>query len=203
MINESQSERTNQAYIRAELNPDINKFRDVINSKPQVSYFDIGCGIHPRISVALEKNDLWVGCDPAISAKGDQTIVNSGCRVHPDSKRFIYSDIAAEVPEFKPDYIMCIAPNPQDVVEGNIINDELEKFLDEKKTQFFYVFFDDRTQQSQGYRKDAIIETLKWTRKHKFYQSDTNPLRGTLSINSDDLGVYGAKRFIFRRTPRR
>lgn len=203
MINESQSERINQPYIRAELNPSIDKYREAIESKPQISYLDIGCGIQPRISVALEKNDMWVGCDPAISSKGEQITVASSCRVHPDSKRFVYSDIAAEVPEFKPDFIMCIAPNPKDVADGNIINDELEKFLADKKTQFFYIIFDNRTFEALTYRRQAIHDATIWMQEHGFVWSDANPLRGMIRVNSGDLGASGNKGLIFRRTPKK
>lgn len=200
----NQNETLRTPYVAARLNPSLEEFRSAFGVKPTNSYLDIGCGESPRLSVKLRKGDVWVGCDPAISAPGKTISVHSGVSVDREAKMFVFSDIAAEVPEFKPDYLISIAPNPKDVVEGNIINDELEKFLDQGKYQFFLVVFDNRTFEAQGYLREALRTTLSWMEEHGFKKTvASNAIRDTFRPNSADLGVSGNRVLVFVRNPKR
>jgi hypothetical protein len=205
MDRESQSELSPRQIVRAILNPTREEFNALLNARPRdtVQYFDIGCGIDPKVSVKLERGDLWVGCDPSIMKNGNNIDLSASMPIHPESKRIVFSDIAGEVPQFKPDYLMSIAPNPKDIVQGTIINDELEKFIDSKKIQFFLMIFDNRTVESQGYREEAISDVDTWMKEHKFRKHDSNPLRGSFKENSGDLGVLGNKYLVYIRTPKR
>jgi hypothetical protein len=205
MDRESQSELSPRQIVRAILNPTREEFNALLNARPRdtVQYFDIGCGIDPKVSVKLERGDLWVGCDPSIKKNGNNIDLSASMPIHPESKRIVFSDIAGEVPQFKPDYLMSIAPNPKDIVQGTIINDELEKFIDSKKIQFFLMIFDNRTVESQGYREEAISDVDTWMKEHKFRKHDSNPLRGSFKENSGDLGVLGNKYLVYIRTPKR
>jgi hypothetical protein len=191
-------------YVSARLNPPRAEFDSAFGQKPARSYLDIGCGERPRLSVRLREGEVWVGADPAISASGESVSVQSGVHVNPEAKMFIFSDIAAEVPEFKPDWLITVAPNPKDVVEGNIINDDLEKFLDTGKTQFFLLVFDNRTFEAQGYLEDALQVTFVWMQEHGFKRTiASNAIRDSFKPNSADLGASGNKVLVFAKSPKR
>jgi len=200
----NQTETLQNPYVTARLNPSREEFESAFALKPANSYLDIGCGEKPRLSVKLRKGDVWVGCDPAIASPGKTISVQSGVSVDRDAKMFVFSDIAAEVPEFKPDYLIAVAPNPEDVVEGNIINDELEKFLDQSKHQFFLLVFDNRTFEAQGYLKEALQTTLDWMHEHRFTRTvASNAIRDTFRPNSADLGASGNRVLVFVKSPKR
>jgi len=199
----NQIETLRPTYVTARLNPSREEFASAFTEKPSKSYLDIGCGEKPRLSVKLGKGDVWVGADPAIAAKGETVGVQSGVMVDKRAKVFVFSDIAAEVPEFKPDYLISVAPNPKDVVEGNIINDELEKFLDTGKYQFFLIVFDNRTFEAQGYLREALQTTARWMHEHHFQRTIApNQVRDTFRPNSADLGASGNRLLVFARNPR-
>ncbi|OGM17171.1 hypothetical protein A2V61_02435 [Candidatus Woesebacteria bacterium RBG_19FT_COMBO_47_8] len=200
----NQIETLRTPYVAARLNPSRQEFVSAFVEKPARSYLDIGCGEKPRLSVKLGKGDVWVGADPAIAASGETIGVQSGVSVHKDARMFVYSDLAAEVPEFKPDCLISVAPNPKDVVEGNIINDELEKFLDPSKYQFFLLVFDNRTFEAQGYLREALQTTARWMHEHGFQRTiASNAIRDTFRPNSADLGASGNKVLVFARNPKR
>lgn len=199
----NQTETLQPPYVTARLNPSREEFASAFAEKPSRSYLDIGCGEKPRLSVKLGKTDVWVGADPAIAASGATVGVQSGVSVNKEAKLFVFSDIAAEVPEFKPDWLISVAPNPKDVVEGNIINDELEKFLDTGKYQFFLLVFDNRTFEAEGYLREALQATSRWMHEHGFQRTIApNAVRDNFRPNSADLGASGNRLLIFVRSPR-
>jgi len=200
----NQNETLPPPYVSARLNPSPEEFRSAFVEKPARSYLDIGCGEQPRLSVKLGRGHVWVGADPAIAAPGKTIAVQSGVYIHKDAKMFVFSDIAAEVPEFKPDYLMAVAPNPQDVVEGNIINDELEKFLDPGKLQFFLLVFENRRVEALGYLTEAMQTTTRWMQEHGFQRTiASNVILDTFRPNSANLEASGNRVMIFGRSPKR
>lgn len=174
---------------RALYNPERHVFaREVESSK--YSVLDIGCGEPPRISWKLKFDQLWVGCDPAISQKSGETIeVKSIFQTPIQGKLIVYNNIAAETPSFQPDIISVIAPNQKDVSEGNIFNYDLEKFLSDNKKQYLLSYLDTRTQEALWFGKSARQEVLKWMAEFNFKKIDVKPeLPIQFYPNSADLG---------------
>lgn len=195
--------REGSPYISAVLNPKPAEFQAALKDSFSTC-LEIGCGVSPRSSWRLDKDDVWVGCDPAVSASGDRTQVHLGAPVDRTARMFVFSEIAAEVPEFKPDFLVAVAPNPRYVVEDKVINEDLEKFLDSKKPQYFLLVLDNRTFEAEVYLGKAKQVIKEWMKEHGFNPTQPSELiRQKFRPNSNDLGAFGNTKMCFLRTPGR
>lgn len=188
-------------YARAIFSPDLARFEQ-IRSQASHSILEIGCGITPRLSWKLGSGDLWVGCDPATSSKepGFVTIQKGGLRINPNASMVVFSDIAADIPKFKPDVLCTVAPNQKDIADGKIFNDELEPFLDSLKQQHFVVELDTRTHEARGYQREAIRVISTWMTESGFKEAEPDdPILDKFSPNSADLGSQNIHRCFVRR----
>ena len=189
-------------YVFALLNPSDKEFRNQIN---QAGYtvLEIGCGIKPRMSWNTEKDSkgsVWVGCDPGIPENGDSVSVNIGeNKLSGSSTLVVYSYGVEEIPVFKPRVTICVAPNPRDIVEDDIIfNDELSDFFGSDKNQYFIISLDNRTFEAQGYRKKAKEKILDWMKENHFRRISPNHILDRFEPNSADL-EEGVPAMYFKR----
>jgi hypothetical protein len=114
----------------------------------------------------------------------------------------VFSDIAADIPKFKPDVLCAVAPNQKDIVNGRIFNDELERFLDPHKQQYFVVETDTRTFEAGGYQSEAKGAIFAWMRENRFVESDPHDLfLYKFSPKSADLLQRNVRKY-FVRNPR-
>jgi len=204
MVDVSQLEtREGSPYASAVLNPEPAEFQTALKDSFSTC-LEIGCGVSPRSSWRLDKGDVWVGCDPAVSASGNQTLIHLGAPVDRTARMFVFSEIAAEVPEFKPDFLLAVAPNPRSVVEGKVLNEDLEKFLDSKNPQYFLLVLDNRTFEAEVYLGKARQVIKEWMKEHGFNSAQPSELiRQKFRPNSNDLGAFGNTRMCFLRIPGR
>jgi hypothetical protein len=185
--NPASYERRAGPYARAILNPDVASFTDLL-AKGRHSILEVGCGNPPRLSWRLISGDIWVGCDPSIDSPGSSILVQKGDRpLKEDTNLVVFSEKVEEVPPFSPDAIVTIAPNPQDIVEGSIFNDELKKFIDINKKQYFVVAIDTRTVEALEYGEEATDDMLKWMKENGFVKSMENPIMDRVVLNSGDI----------------
>lgn len=200
--NNKYSERSERKPNEAILNPDSSRFQQIL-AQSSHSILEIGCGTDVRVSWGLDKGDLWVGCDPAINSwERDSINVRRGARIDSGARLVVFSDIAADIPKFKPDILCAVAPNQKDIVDGNIFNDELGPFLDPAKQQYFIVELDTRTREARGYQNEAKRTITVWMKENKFRESDPHDsFLYKYNPNSADLGGSNV-RWYFVRNPR-
>lgn len=209
MVNESQSEsgilfgETRGPYIRVELNPSKEKFRELVN-RSTFRIFDIGCGIEPRLSWHVNTGDLWVGCDPYIYSGSNSIDVHKTQRSLPTNVNLVvFSKDASGVPQFQPDVFSIVAPNQKDLAEERILDYTLEKFIG-SNPQSLIIVLDKRTHESQKYQKQALQLITQWTRENNFVRVDRNGIRGNIigkfKPNSADLGVNNLSLFFTRNS---
>ncbi len=181
------TETDSGSYVHAVLNPKANEFRDMV-SKSKYSILEIGCGSPPRLSWKLVQGDIWIGCDPDIKEGNDSILVlKSESQPGPNTKLVVFSDIADEIPEIKPDTLIFVAPNPKDICDDKIFNDDLTKFLDQGKKQYAAVALDNRTTEALGYGEEAMEKVLDWMKENNFIQIEKNTLLERFEPNSADL----------------
>ena len=184
----SRSETIRSSHITAITNPNSEDFKKHTDSS-SITILDIGVGAkHPQLSWDLEKGDLWVGCDPGIRKPehgGGVQVQTGGKEIDQNSTLIIFTEPVERVPHFSPDHISVVAPNPQDIVNGEIFNDELEKFLSGKK-QSLVVALDSRTHESAEHRDKATEIIEEWTKNNGFEKDD---VEDSFDPNSHDLGA--------------
>jgi len=183
----AENEYVNGSYIHATaVNPDKKDFLKILK-KGKFTILDIGCGKEPRLSWTLEKDDMWVGCDPAIKLPGENNNVSIQLPDNPinrESSLVVFTESVRDIPSFKPDYISIIAPNPKDIVDDKIFNEHLEKFLSDEKEQHIIIALDNRTYESAGYREEAIETIRKWMKDKNFENLGEGDDYEDLEINS-------------------
>ena len=182
------------------INPNEVDFKKALGESEGHKILEIGCGEEPRPSWTIDNNDIWIGCDPAIT---DPRIIHVE-KDFPKEKLIVFDRKVEEIPPFKPDYFSVVAPNPKEIVEEReIFNDELEKFLSEDKNQYFVIPLDNRTHQAEGYGEEALEIIQEWMKEHGFekYVEDEY-IEDNFKPNSNDLDEKSATEYdVFARFP--
>lgn len=185
-----QSEVVQGQHLNALTDPNESEFRKLLEKSSGKTILDIGSGSNPILSWEPERGGLWVGCDPSINKPESGRAVQvhkSDMEIQTGSNFIIFTRPVDEVPKFSPDYISAVAPNPKDVVDGKIFNEDLKKFLSDK-TQYFVVVLDDRTFQSKDYGKDAREIIEKWMEDNDFIGPEMDDyIDDSFEPNSADL----------------
>lgn len=193
--NQINSERSRSLYVNALYNPSN---LSELERKSVFTVFEIGCGTNPpRTSWTFRsENQLWVGCDPWIDQKSGLTIpvlkpktLNS--ELYFPGKYVVYNKNASEV-SLTPDIFCAVAPNPKDIVEGNILNfEDFDNKLSTSKSQLFIAALETSTQEAYGYLHSAKIILKTTLSDLGFDLMDEKPdFKGsTFTVNSADAGA--------------
>jgi len=196
--------RVMNSYTNATFNPDNLTFQKQINQASQ-TILEIGCGMEPRVSWKLERQQLWVGCDHQVKPEYIDKINPSLIHVRvmsskkiPSEQMVVFDKKVAEIPKFYPDTFLLVAPNQKDLKDGNILNDELEPFLSPTKNQGFVLVLDTRTQEASGYQQEAIDNINKWMHKHSFFVENNYDIPDEFKPNSADLGGLNICKYFVR-----
>ncbi len=149
-------------------------------------------GMAGRMNANVGSGSLYIGVDPLIGPNDRFKLgvnkIGQGARV------VAFESKIDELQVFNTDLLICVAPNPENIVEDGLLYD-LEGHL--KKARHALFVFDKRTFEAKGYGKEAVDETIKMLRsigkKPKVsekngmaYSSNGGKIRGKL--NSRDLG---------------
>ena len=195
------SEYISGPFVAATLNPDTTTFHQIVNTSDK-STLDIGCGSEPRLSWKLGPSALWVGCDPEIKFEEGSThvSVHKSKPVSTESKLVLFSSVAADVPEFKPDVISIIAPNPKDIDEEQILNTDLEKFLDPGKPQKIVVVLEKRSLEANAALESNKERIGTWMKEHGFKISPEDPIWDKFSLTSN-YTIADSTRACYVRSP--
>lgn len=187
-------------YVWARLNPPKDEFKDLLN-KANHTILEVGCGNPPRLSWSLKNKELWVGCDPAIKDRTREISVHVGdIKVEPQSKLVVFSSALEDIDTFKPNVIICMAPNPENVVDGRIFNDSLSNFLNSEKKQYLIIGLDNRTYEALTHRIKAKEQILQWAWENKFVPIKPGPLiEERFDINSGDTTEADCNLMFFAR----
>jgi hypothetical protein len=168
-------ERNNSNTPQALYNPDKPIFQSIVGLSTY-KILDIGCGDPPRLSWGVTNpNQLWVGCDPAINLQKNERLidVSSPFKGGIKGKLVVFGDIADEVPQFQPDIISLVSPNPKDIYDENVLSYDLEKFLRiDSKRQHLAIVLDNITFQAAQYRKPAMERIYRWMERFHFEEID-------------------------------
>ena len=196
--------RVMNSYANATYNPDSAMFQKQLRQASQ-TILEIGCGIEPRVSWKIEPRQLWVGCDHQVKPEYIDKTNPSLIHVRMMSSKQIQSDQmvvfdkkVAEIPKFHPDTFLLVAPNQEDLKDGNILNDELEPFLSPTKNQGFVIVLDTRTREASGYQQEAIDKINKWMHKNKFFPENNYDIPDEFRPNSADLGGLNICKYFVR-----
>ena len=181
------------------INPNKIDLKKALDMSKGAKILEIGCGEEPRPSWTIDKDDIWIGCDPAIINPRVIHVEND----FPKEKLIIFDRKVEEIPPFKPDYFSVVAPNPLEIVKGEIFNDQLEKFLSDDKDQYFVIALDNRTHEAKRYRKEALETIREWMNEHGFkkYEPDEY-IEYNFEPNSNDLDEEsGMEYYVFAKFP--
>lgn len=173
-------------FSEAEVNPSDQTFKEALGRAKGLIILDIGSG--NRLSMSLKKGDLYVMVDPNLDPHSS---LNSGFnRREPGSQIVGFSSEIDDVPDFRPNLTLMVAPNPVDILEGDLLQDSL-RFI--RASQAVMVVFDKITIESavdprtlktnfSGLKlaKDKVIAALRAQR----FQVET---RGGNGEKIDDL----------------
>lgn len=134
-------EPTNNREGYLSLNPEKSEILKMISGAKkkggkvlmEIGFGDVG-------GISLEKNDLYIGVEPYFEGiisfrvnqaeRGANVIVVNGCE---------------KLPDFTPDLVLCLAPNPNDIDEGMLY--QYERFINDPKTAVVVVT-DNRTREA-------------------------------------------------------
>jgi hypothetical protein len=195
---ESLKSQVTKPYVSAHVDPPDWVFE---HHKRLVSFsvLDIGCGVQPRLSWELKSGDFWVGCDPNYK---NGLVYKGSIPMDRRAVLTIFRSRVEDVPEFKPDLISVIAPNQQDIADGQIFNDEIRKFLDPQKEQTLVVVLDTRTVEAFDYQPKAKQIIKQWAKENGFKPDAENQILDKFRLNSADAGVKNI-RLCYIRNPSR
>jgi hypothetical protein len=165
-------------------------------AKAEKTILDIGIGTNhggniPRCNWNLsEPGILYIGCDPSINKIIGGVQFHTLGKINRQSEAVIYTKGVETLPKIKPDYFSAVAPNPEEISNGEIFNYGLEKFLSNTKIQLISVVLDTNTQEflTHGHRARKTIE--EWMRYNYFKRSGgDNFISENFKPNSSDLGA--------------
>lgn len=191
-------ERRSGPYISILANPDRNEFYKLLKSS-QVSILDVGCGetnpqmgVYPRCSWKAKEGTLWIGCDPKAKAENKRVLIHQSHNPRPEEMVFFTREVDT-IPQFSPDYISLVAPNPQDIVEGLLY--QLDNFL-QKATVI--IILDNRTQEAKMFGRKAKSAIFKWAKENKLRHLAEWQKPDIFLPNSADLGSNNSL-FVFKK----
>lgn len=122
----------------AVINPSVELFREKLQRAKGLKILDIGSG--NRLSMSLKKGDLYVMADPNLDPHGS---IISGLNHREQGSQIVgYATGVEEVPLFKPDLTLMVAPNPTDFYISDILLDS-EDFI--KASRAVLIVLDTRT----------------------------------------------------------
>lgn len=173
-------------YIKALLNPNIDEVKK-LSYDSNWTILDIGCGNPPRLSFD-PKNDLVIGCEPILNFNPDQkTIMVRKPPIEMDDqpkKVVIYKDYVERTASrlssngIYPDVLISVAPNPADIKNGEIFNDESSFLIDPKgKLQVFMIAIEKPKQTHEGtsYLGEAKEIIRDWMKDNGFREYTEDP----------------------------
>ena len=114
------------------------EFGEKLRGTKGLKILDIGSG--GRLSISLKKGDLYVMVDPVIDPNG--SIISGLNRRDVGSQVISFSGSVEDVPVFAPDLTLIVAPNPVDIIDGDLLN-SARPFLRQSKNVL--VVLDTRT----------------------------------------------------------
>ncbi len=114
------------------INPQEDVFIDIVARTTGKRILDVGSG--GRLSVSLRSGDLYVMVDPMMGPGG--SIISGENRREQGSKTVCFSSDIQDVPRFRSDLVMMVAPNPVDIIDGDLLDQLLPYFRMSKNVLF-------------------------------------------------------------------
>lgn len=139
--------------------------------------------------ISLEKNDLYIGVEPRFEGKLSFK-VNKAER----GAKVIVLDDSMKLPKFRPDLLLCLAPNPNDIDDGMLY--EYRKIIEDGGVPVVIVT-DTRTREAnsgagpESFKEKVIIDLRDMGRK----KVKSGQAVGGISSLLDDLGVERSSSF--------
>ena len=179
----------NEGYLA--LNPDKAKLLEMTKEtwkKGGLVIVEVGFGEAGGIS--LEKNDLYIGVEPNFQGQISFK-VNKAER----GARVVVLDDSMKLPQFRPDLLLCLAPNPNDIDDDMLF--EYEGIISNKLVPVVIVT-DGRTREANSGEGlvafgEKVINDLKDMGKGR--KVAFGMASGGISDLLDDLGVERSSHF--------
>ncbi|MBN1169043.1 hypothetical protein JXA63_04090 [Candidatus Woesebacteria bacterium] len=185
-------------HVSAEANLSKKELKKRIKEADIVK-LEVGVGQKKRFLSFLsgfgKKKELLVTCNPPDNeeeTKRKKVLFSTGGKAVGPNLKIVHYDKKVEelqqfYPKLSPDEIVMVAPNPDVIREGGILQ-TLKKFLHPKKRQKFAYVLDDNTVESY-YSGDEMRKTLEsWAEDNNFVPASRprgfDPISGDASVKN-------------------